>query len=168
MDNNQSNIQNNDTQGTENNPYAAGRGNNEQRPNSYQGYEQGFQANHNPYTDNRYTYQTQANTCNVCETPGQPYMNHAYTHQGYAQSQKGNGMIGISIAGMVCGIISILSCFLVIFNFILAVPGLIFSIVALVKNYNGKGMAIAGVICSAIGMILSTLYLMFLLFYAYV
>lgn len=64
--------------------------------------------------------------------------------------QKKNGL---SVAGMIVGIISI------IFNFycITGVVGLILSIVGLKKSKEtgaGKGMSIAGIICSIIGIVI--------------
>lgn len=70
-----------------------------------------------------------------------------------------NGESGFAIAGMVCGILSILCCSWMIFDFLLAIPGIIFSIVVLVKNYAGKGMAVAGLICSTVGLFLSLVFL---------
>lgn len=71
--------------------------------------------------------------------------------------------LGISIAGMVCGILSVTACIFMIFNFILVIPGLVFSIISLTKKYDGKGMAIAGVICSACGAVLSIFFMIFCL-----
>lgn len=71
--------------------------------------------------------------------------------------------LGISIAGMVCGILSVTTCIFMIFNFILVIPGLVFSIISLTNKYDGKGMAIAGVICSACGAVLSIFFMIFCL-----
>lgn len=62
---------------------------------------------------------------------------------------------GLAIAGMVCGILSIVFCCLSTMAWYLAVPGLIMSIAAVAKKYKGRGMAIAGIICSSLGLILS-------------
>lgn len=71
--------------------------------------------------------------------------------------------IGFSIAGMVCGILSMMACILLIFDLLLAIPGLVFSIISLTKKYDGKGMAVAGVVCSACGTVLSIGFMIFCL-----
>lgn len=73
--------------------------------------------------------------------------------------QNGNGHKGISIASMVLGIISLVLCCCFGFNLILAIPALIMGIIALVKRYEGKGMALAGVILSSIATLLTALIL---------
>jgi hypothetical protein len=73
---------------------------------------------------------------------------------GVVQSPKTNGF---ATAGFVCGIISVTCCCGCPFNIL----GLIFSIVALlqissaVEPQDGKGLAIAGVICSGVSLLLS-------------
>lgn len=63
---------------------------------------------------------------------------------------------GYAIAGMVCGILSIVLCCCQIYlSGALAVIGLVFSILVLKNGKPGKGMAIAGVVCSAIGIIIA-------------
>ncbi|MDE6850959.1 MAG: hypothetical protein K2J67_00510 [Lachnospiraceae bacterium] len=63
---------------------------------------------------------------------------------------------GYAIAGMVCGILSIvLCCCQYYISGALAVIGMIFSIIVLKGRKPGKGMAIAGVVCSAIGIIIA-------------
>ncbi|HKM35433.1 MAG TPA: DUF4190 domain-containing protein, partial [Lachnospiraceae bacterium] len=63
--------------------------------------------------------------------------------------------LGFSVAGMICGILSMMACIFMVFDLLLAIPGLVFSIISLAKKYDGKGMAVAGVICSACGAVLS-------------
>lgn len=63
---------------------------------------------------------------------------------------------GFAIAGMVCGILSmVLCCCQIYLSGALAVIGLVFSIIVLKNGKPGKGMAIAGVVCSAIGIIIA-------------
>lgn len=81
--------------------------------------------------------------------------------------RQNNGMIGFSIAGMTCGILSIICCFLHIFDLAIAIPGLVFSIIAIVKKYEGRGMAIAGIICSAIGLLFSIIYFLYIVIVAF-
>ncbi len=78
---------------------------------------------------------------------GQPYMG-----QGSMPQQK--EPMGFAIAGMVLGIVSIVCCCSPFVGGATSVLGLIFSIIVLVQKKPGKGMAIAGVICAAIGLVL--------------
>lgn len=66
-------------------------------------------------------------------------------------SQSAGGSIGFSIASMICGIISILCCFLAWFSLVLAIAAIILGVIALKYKYDGKGMAIAGIITGGIG-----------------
>ncbi|MDO4167289.1 MAG: DUF4190 domain-containing protein [Eubacteriales bacterium] len=63
---------------------------------------------------------------------------------------------GFSIAGMVCGILSIvLCCCNQYITGVLAIVGLVLSILAVKGHKPGRGMAIAGIVCSAIGLIIA-------------
>ncbi|MGN1147527.1 MAG: DUF4190 domain-containing protein [Lachnospiraceae bacterium] len=176
MDSNQFNSytggQNPDNQGIftgQQNPYS-----NQQNP--YMGvpsqqpapnpYEQ--QATPNPYIDNQQYVYTEpwmnGNANNKTVFQGndfgqQPYyqgqMQNSYIYQQPGQLPKNNGMIGFAITGMICGILSIISCCFSIVGILIAAVGLVFSIIALAKKYDGRGMALAGVICSAIGLCMS-------------
>ncbi len=67
------------------------------------------------------------------------------------EEEENNGGIGFSITGMILGILSVISCYCC--GGILGIPGLILSIIALRKKANGKGMAIAGLITSCVGLL---------------
>ncbi len=128
----------------------------------------------NPHAGGQYTYNSQwmqggsANAGSQYNQPYNPYYaNMAYSYPGMPMQPQGNGMMGISIAGMVLGILSIICCFLTLLNFILVIPGLVLSIIAVVKQYDGKGMAIAGIICSSLGGILSIVYFIVVAFAMY-
>jgi VanZ family protein len=78
-------------------------------------------------------------------------------HQ-YVQPGTGNGK---SVAALVLGILSIVLCWLSLFDAIFVILGLIFSLIALNETKRrpgmpGRGMAIAGLICTIIGAILAT------------
>lgn len=63
---------------------------------------------------------------------------------------------GYAIAGMVCGILSMVICCCQYYvSGVLAIIGMVFSIIVLKNGKPGKGMAIAGVVCSAIGIIIA-------------
>lgn len=76
-------------------------------------------------------------------------------------SSNGSG-IGFSIASLVCGIASIICCCFVGFSFLLSAAGLALGIISCCKNYDGKGMAIAGIVLSGIGLVLSAIGGMFI------
>lgn len=79
------------------------------------------------------------------------------------QSQSTESASGFAIAGMVCGILSIVCCCAWYISGILGILGLIFSIIVLVRKLPGRGLAIAGVICASIGLILAIGLLVFAL-----
>ena len=87
------------------------------------------------------------------------------TQQNLAQmhSQSTESASGFAIAGMICGILSIICCCAWYISGILGILELVFSIMVIVRNLPGKGLAIAGVICAAIGLILAIGLLVFAL-----
>lgn len=90
-------------------------------------------------------------------TGGQSYMPYqSYVPMAAGQTQSTGGQ-GLAIAGMICGILSILLCIFMVFDLVLAIPGLILSIAAIAKQNQGKGMAVAGLVCSIIGCLLSSI-----------
>lgn len=79
-------------------------------------------------------------------------------------SGKGQGK-GLGIASMVCGILSILTIccmaavpFLVYAPVVLGIVAIVLGIVQLVKN-ESKGMAIAGIICGIVGILIFIAFL---------
>ena len=72
---------------------------------------------------------------------------------------------GIAITGMVLGILSIILFFTSWVAMIIGIAGIILSIITLKKankdpkNYGGRGMAIAGIICGAVGLVLAAVVL---------
>lgn len=64
---------------------------------------------------------------------------------------EGNGNIGFAIASMVCGILSLICCCFGFFSLILAIAAIVLGIVSLNSKYDGKGMAIAGIVTGGIG-----------------
>lgn len=69
-------------------------------------------------------------------------------------SGKGQGK-GLGIASMVCGIVSLIGCCgLWYVSIPLAIAAIVLGIVQIVKN-ESRGMAIAGIVCGAAGLILS-------------
>ncbi len=69
-----------------------------------------------------------------------------------------NNKKGFSIASMVLGIVALaLGCCVPYLPIILAVVGLVLAIISLKNHYAGKGMAIAGLVCSIIALVPSIL-----------
>ena len=81
------------------------------------------------------------------------YNGQPYGGQGYMPPQKEPK--GFAIAGMVLGIVSIVCCCSPYIGGITGLLGLVFSIIVLAQKRPGKGMAIAGVVCAALGLLLS-------------
>ncbi len=77
---------------------------------------------------------------------------------GYTAAPEKKKMIGFAIASLILGILSIICCCFGL-GWITAIPGIILGIVAVVKKYAGKGCAIAGIICSALAIVLSIVML---------
>lgn len=76
---------------------------------------------------------------------------------GQGASQSTFSPSGFAIASLVLGILSLVCCCFWYVSGIFAVIGLVFSIIVLVKHKPGRGMAIAGLICSAIGLIIAVI-----------
>jgi hypothetical protein len=79
-------------------------------------------------------------------------------YSGYAQPTSSNGK---AIAALVLGILSIVFCWLSVFDAIFVILALIFGLIALSETKNGRsrgrGMAIAGLACMVVGALLATL-----------
>ena len=71
------------------------------------------------------------------------------------QSQSTEEACGFAIAGMVLGILSIVCCCAWYISVIMAILGLIFSILTIVQHRPGRSLAIAGIICSSIGIVIA-------------
>lgn len=78
-----------------------------------------------------------------------------------AQNADGNVNVvnkpsmGLAIASMICGILSILCCCFSYFGIVLAIAALVMGIISVAQHKGGKGMAVAGIVCGAIGLIFS-------------
>ncbi len=79
------------------------------------------------------------------------------------QSRSTEQPSGFAIAGLVCGILSIVCCCVWYISGILGILGLVFSIMVLVKKLPGKSLAIAGAICAGIGVILAIIMMVIVL-----
>lgn len=78
--------------------------------------------------------------------PQQQYPQMGYGAPQYGYSQPAAPGHGFAIAGMVCGIVSLL-----MFTLVTGTLGIVFGVVAKNKG-NSSGMATAGIVCGAIGL----------------
>ena len=76
---------------------------------------------------------------------------YAYANDVAPEPKKGNGF---AIASLVLGILAILCCIIDVLSMILGIAAIVFGIIALAKKQS-KGMAIAGIICGALGFIIA-------------
>lgn len=126
----------------------------EPQPQQYQQYAQPQQ----PQYDQQYAQQQQYQQYdyNQPQQYSDPYFNQQYP----AYHEINNGRKGMGIASMVLGIFSVVLCCLWFVAPITSVVGLILGIISLKKEDAGKGMAIAGIILSSIGVLLGA-YMIF-------
>lgn len=79
-------------------------------------------------------------------------------YHAYPQPTAGNGK---AIAALVLGILSIVLCWLLIFDAVFVILGLIFGLIALgesrSRHTGGRGFAVAGLVCTVVGALLATL-----------
>lgn len=81
------------------------------------------------------------------QTPEPKY----YSASSVEPSQTSGGNIGFAIASMVCGILSLLCCCLSLFSLILGIAAIVLGVISINGKYEGKGMAIAGIVTGGIG-----------------
>ena len=167
MDNNQPNYENKNEFGQ--NPYPQGVGqqmNYQQNSGQQANYQQNStqQANYdqNNYWHNnwqadhgRNDHQQTAYEQAVNKNNNADKVNYS---GGYVQPGTNDGSYGMSIAGMILGIVSIVFSCTSCISFVLGVVGVVLSVVALSANSKGKEMAIAGVVCSIIGIFASIVW----------
>ena len=92
------------------------------------------------------------------ETPAQTQYYDSSNSQAETVSEK-KGNMGIAIASLVCGILSILCCCLTCFSVVLSIAAIVLGIITLVNKYDGKGMAIAGIATGGVGILLVAIFL---------
>lgn len=81
------------------------------------------------------------------------YDNNAYNN--YESYPENNNKKGMAIASMVLGIIALVTCICYCSAIPLGLVSIILAIIVLVKQKNGKGFAITGIITSSIAVIIS-------------
>ncbi len=79
-----------------------------------------------------------------------PQPQYVYVTQGPQQPKKS---IGLAVASMVLGIVSIVfSCCFVYISIPCGIVGLILGAISIATKKGGKGMAIAGIVCSIVSL----------------
>lgn len=71
---------------------------------------------------------------------------------------------GLAVTSLVLGILGIVFCWCMVIPLIISLCGFIMGIVSLVRTRQHTGLALAGVITSAIGLVLGFLFFLFLIF----
>lgn len=71
---------------------------------------------------------------------------------------------GLAVTSLVLGILGIVFCWFLVIPLIMSLCGFIIGIVSLVRTRQYTGLALAGVITSAIGLVLGFLFFLFLIF----
>lgn len=90
------------------------------------------------------------------------YQNNTYQQPAPAQPGKGFGIASM-VLGIIALLVTLLSCclpFLLILSGLLGLLSIVFGIIAIAKK-RGKGMGIAGLICSVVGLLLAIVILIF-------
>lgn len=84
---------------------------------------------------------------------GQQY----YSADGQQSGEGKGGYIGVSIASLICGILAIICCCATTFSLLLSIAAIVLGIITIVKKYDGKGMAIAGIATGGVAIVLTIL-----------
>ena len=129
----------------QNNPYS-----NSQHSNYDEQQNQYSQSQQNQYGQNNY-YSQQAGYQSQYNQP----VGNAYQQQQYASYEQPSGK-GFAIASLVLGIVSVCTC---CGGLLPSVLGLIFGIISKSKQSENNGMAIAGIILSSIGIVISLIFI---------
>lgn len=132
-----------------------------EQPQSY-GQQQNYNQQPQSYSqqqDNNQYYDGQNQ-----QTPLSGYAEPVY-HNQYNQynTNSGEESQGFGIASLICGILAIVTCCCSCPCAPLAIVSIVLGILQISKG-TGKGMAIAGIICSAVGLVLMIICLVFTIF----
>lgn len=138
----------------QNNPYSSS-----QQSNYYEQQNQYNQSQQNQYGQSNY-YSQQTDYQNHYNQP----VDNAYRQQQYVSYEQPSGK-GFAIASLVLGIVSVCTCCGGL-GLLTSVPGLIFGIVSRSKQKENNGMAVAGIILSAIGVIISLVFIVTAIIYS--
>lgn len=118
----------------------------EEKPTPIPSYQEEIKINYNTEPQG---YGTD-NSSNVYDSSSQ---RQYYAAENNADKQEG-GNIGFAIASLICGIVSLVCCCFTLFSAILAIAAVVLGIITLCFKYDGKGMAIAGIVTGGIGLLI--------------
>jgi thiol:disulfide interchange protein len=128
-------------------PQYTGQSDYQQNQQGYQQNQQGYQQNQQGYQQNQQGYQQQ----------NQPNSYQQNQYQQYPPRRKKDN--GLSIAALVCGIISVVGCCLPYFTVVVAIAGIVLGILSINKHKDDKNLAIIGIVLSAVGILIGILAL---------
>lgn len=115
-------------------------------------FENGSQPEKNPQLDNNQWQQGSSPQPNNGQWQQGNYNQPNFNQPPYQQNYNQPGY-GFGIASMVCGILALITCCLWCTCVPLAVVSIVLGVLQIQKG-TGKGMAIAGIVCSSVGLIL--------------
>ncbi|WP_320985681.1 DUF4190 domain-containing protein [Eisenbergiella porci] len=148
---NYNNTNNNDNQGYQQNPYQQ----NPYQQNQQNPYQQNVSPQGTPYLGQNYGGQ---------QAPP-PYQgaNYGQQPQVYPQgpvviNQLEHKKDNLAVCSLVFGIMGAVFCWLLVIPIVCTIAGLIMGIISLVKTGQHSGVALAGVIVSAISLVLSVIF----------
>ena len=93
--------------------------------------------------------------------PGQEqqYGQQGYGQQPYGQPPAGQRRNGLGVAALVLGVLAVLTCFTVVIGFVLGLLAIVFGVIGRGRARRGeadnRGVATAGLVLGAIGLVLS-------------
>lgn len=69
----------------------------------------------------------------------------------------------MAVAALVLGIFGLIGCWVPVWNLVLSIAGLVCGIICLAKDHKSKGLGIAGIVVSTLGLLLSIVVYMLLI-----
>lgn len=108
--------------------------------------------------DNNETVETVENVETIDNGTGS-YQGASESTTTYAQAEGGSKVFGI--ISLVCGILSLLCSCCGWIGIILGVAAVVLGILSINKQEEAKGMAIAGIVCGGIGLLMAVIVLIF-------
>ena len=69
----------------------------------------------------------------------------------------------MAVASLVLGIFGLIGCWVPVWNIVLSIAGIVCGIICLAKDLKSKGMGIAGIVISTLGLLFSIVFYMLLI-----
>ena len=69
----------------------------------------------------------------------------------------------MAVASLVLGIFGLIGCWVPVWNIVLSIAGIVCGIICLAKDHKNKGMGIAGIVISTLGLLFSIVFYMLLI-----